>query len=117
MLDLKDIQYFVAVYETGGFLKASYGLHTVQSNVSLRIARLESKLGEALFIRKRRGVEATPAADELYGRATHVLQSVNALETRFAPGAIRSPREGERDPSARAGREVQSMPGPGRAGG
>jgi len=106
VLDLKDIQYFVAVYEAKGFLKASHGLHTVQSNVSLRIARLEGKLGEALFIRKRRGVEATPAADALYGRATQVLASVSALEIRCAPDGLRSSHARERAPSARAAREA-----------
>ncbi len=106
MLDVKDIQYFVAVYEAGGFLKASHGLNTVQSNVSLRIARLEEKLGEVLFIRNRRGVNATRAADDLYGRATHVLASISALERLFVPDALQPPPGRKRDPSVRAAREA-----------
>jgi len=39
-MDIKDLRYFVAVYEEGGFARAGVLLETVQSNVSARIRRL-----------------------------------------------------------------------------
>ena len=43
-MDLRDLQYFVAVYEAQGFSRASRFLNTVQSNVSARIRLLERSL-------------------------------------------------------------------------
>jgi len=72
-LDIKDLKYFVAAYETKNFMRASVSLATVQSNVSLRIRRLEEDLGVTLFIRLRRGVRPTNKGDLLYGYAKDVL--------------------------------------------
>jgi DNA-binding transcriptional LysR family regulator len=42
-LDIKDLKYFVTVYEANSFMRASISLATVQSNVSARIRRLEAR--------------------------------------------------------------------------
>jgi len=72
-MDIKDLRYFVAVYEEGGFARAGILLETVQSNVSARIRRLEAALGVQLFERHRRGVVATDKGDKLYRHAKRVI--------------------------------------------
>jgi DNA-binding transcriptional LysR family regulator len=72
-MDIKDLRYFVAVYEEGGFARAGTLLETVQSNVSARIRRLEAALGVRLFERHRRGVVATDKGEKLYRHAKRVI--------------------------------------------
>jgi DNA-binding transcriptional LysR family regulator len=72
-LDIKDLQYFVVAYEANSFMRASISLATVQSNVSLRMRRLEEDLGAILFVRLRRGVRPTEKGEIFYRYATHVL--------------------------------------------
>ena len=77
---LKDLQYFVAVYETKGFSSASRFLNTVQSNVSARIRVLERSLGAPLFERQWRGVVPTDEGIRLYGQAKLVIAALDRVE-------------------------------------
>lgn len=74
-MDIKDLQYFVAVYEANGFTRASEQLHTVQSNVSARIGDLEQFLGVSLFERQYRKIVPTDNAERLYQHAKGLLAS------------------------------------------
>lgn len=79
-MDVKDLKYFVAVYEAKGFSRASFNLGTVQSNVSARIRGLEKFLGAPLFERHYRGIVPTERADRLYGHAKHVIAALEQTE-------------------------------------
>lgn len=79
-MDVKDLRYFVAVYEAEGFSRASRELGTVQSNVSARIRNLEGALGISLFERRYRRVAPTAGADKLYRHAKKVISSLNEAE-------------------------------------
>ena len=83
-MDIKDLRYFVAVYEERGFARAGVLLDTVQSNVSARIRRLELFLDVQLFERRRRGVVVTEKGEKLYRHAKRVIALVE--ET---PAAVR----------------------------
>lgn len=74
-MDIKDLRYFVAVYETNGFTRASEQLRTVQSNVSARIGELEDFLGVSLFERHYRRIVPTENANRLYPHAKDLLAS------------------------------------------
>ena len=76
VLELKDLKYFVTVYEANSFMRASISLATVQSNVSFRIRRLEEDLGATLFVRLRRGVKPTTKGDLFYRYAKDVLSKI-----------------------------------------
>jgi len=82
-VDLKDLKFFVAVYEAKGFSSASKSLGTVQSNVSARIIALERKIGTALFERRWRSVVPTPKADKFYSYAKDVIAKLNDGESVF----------------------------------
>ncbi len=60
-MNAADLKVFEAVARLGGMGRAAEALHTVQSNVTARIRRLEQELGTPLFRRHARGVEPTPA--------------------------------------------------------
>jgi len=79
-MDVKDLRYFVAVYEAEGFSRASRELGTVQSNVSARIRNLEGTLGISLFERRYRRVAPTAGGDKLYRHAKKVISSLADAE-------------------------------------
>lgn len=80
MLDVKDLRCFIAVYETRGFCRAADVLHTAQSNVSIRIKRLEEGVGAPLFERMHKGIAPTAKGDLLYKHAVCVLGQLGELE-------------------------------------
>jgi LysR family hydrogen peroxide-inducible transcriptional activator len=51
VMDLRQLATLLAVVDNGGFTAASRSLHTVQSNVSAHISRLEKELGATLIDR------------------------------------------------------------------
>ncbi len=65
-MDLRQIQYFLCLYEEKSVTRAAKRLNIVQPALSMQIARLESDIGRELFTRTPRGMHSTPAADEMY---------------------------------------------------
>ncbi len=53
-MDVKQLKYFVAVVESGGFRAASDKLNITQPAVSAAVAKLEDSLGVKLFDRNDR---------------------------------------------------------------
>jgi DNA-binding transcriptional LysR family regulator len=58
-LNLRQVNAFVAVLETGSFTKAAKKLHLSQPALTVQIRELEETLGETLLDRSSRGVFAT----------------------------------------------------------
>ena len=79
-MDVKDLKYFIAVYEAKGFSRACDALGTVQSNVSTRIRSLEEFFGVPLFERRHRIVVPTATGDRLYAHAKAVMESLELTE-------------------------------------
>ena len=50
-MDLRQLQAFLAVVDHGGFTAAAKATHTVQSNISTHVARLERELDATLIDR------------------------------------------------------------------
>ncbi|WP_413760831.1 LysR family transcriptional regulator [Streptomyces sp. MMBL 11-3] len=70
-MELRQLEYFVAVVEEASFTKAAARLHVAQPGVSAQIRRLERKLGQELLDRSGRLVRPTEvgAAVLPYARA------------------------------------------------
>ncbi len=73
-MELLSLKTFLAVIDEGGVQAASRALHTVQSNVTARVKRLEEELETPLFYRKGRNLELTPAGNLLQEYARKLMQ-------------------------------------------
>lgn len=80
MLNLHKLNVFSTVAETGSFSKAAEHLYLTQSAVSQHIRDLETQLGTELFVRKRTGVELTPAGEILLDYTKQILWLMAAAE-------------------------------------
>jgi len=76
---LRQLQYAVAVEETGGFRRAAERCRVAQPSLSTQIAQLEAALGVRLFERGRRRALCTPAGAALVARARRVLGEADDL--------------------------------------
>ncbi len=76
-MDTADLKVFEVVARLGGMGRAAEALHTVQSNVTARIRRLEEELGTPLFRRYARGVEPTPAGHRLLPYALRAARLID----------------------------------------
>lgn len=72
-MDLKQLEYFLAVAEERHFTRAARRLNIVQSGLSAAIRGLEEDLGGPLFVRSTRRVELTQAGRVLAEEARRVL--------------------------------------------
>lgn len=74
-MQLKSLRIFDAVAATGSFGTAAQRLHTVQSNVTAHIKKLEDELGAVLLDRSCNPVCLTPAGRTLWPHAQQLLQA------------------------------------------
>jgi DNA-binding transcriptional LysR family regulator len=73
VVELRQIEYFLAVVEEGSFTRAATRVFMVQSSLSASLLTLERELGTDLFIRGRRGAELTDAGRAFLGPARAAL--------------------------------------------
>ncbi|UCH75567.1 MAG: LysR family transcriptional regulator [Rhodospirillales bacterium] len=93
---LRQIRYFVAVFEEGGFSRAAARENCAQPALSVQIRNLEENLGQTLFERSAGGVTPTAAGRRFYGHAVSILRAVRGAELDIAEmrgqvsGAVRA---------------------------
>jgi LysR family nitrogen assimilation transcriptional regulator len=96
-MDLKQISYFMWVYEEGSFSRAAAKANVVQSALSMQIRRIEDEFGVLLFNRLSRGVEPTDAGRKFYERCIPIARNfalaqeelTGASETSVVSGIVR----------------------------
>lgn len=75
-MDLKQIQYFIALFEDGSVTRAAKRLHIVQPALSMQIAKLEEELNQKLFERGAHGMSPTPAGRQMYGLFLPIMRDI-----------------------------------------
>lgn len=78
-MNLRQIEYVVAIAEESSFTLAAQRCHTVQSALSHQIAKLEEELGVVLFERTSRKVSLTLAGQAFVEQAKRTLDAVQKI--------------------------------------
>lgn len=73
-MEILTLKTFKAVVDEEGIKGAAERLHTVQSNITNRIKKLEGELDTKLFNLVGRKLELTPSGQQLYDYADQILQ-------------------------------------------
>jgi len=79
-MNLRDLQYVIAVAETRHFGQAAERCFVSQPTLSGQIKKLEETLGVALFERTNRSVEITPVGEAILAHARQIMEQVDAIE-------------------------------------
>lgn len=77
-MDLRQMEYFVALAEESQFTRAAEITRVSQSGLSAAIKSLEQDLNAKLFTRTTRSVELTPAGHALFPHARNLLAEATA---------------------------------------
>jgi DNA-binding transcriptional LysR family regulator len=90
-VELRQLEYFLAVADNSSFTRAARRLHVVQSGVSATIRALERELGAELFVRGPGGARLTLAGEELRPHARATIDAARAAKdaVNATRGAVR----------------------------
>lgn len=83
-MDLRQIQYFLALFEDGSMTQAAKRLDVVQPTLSMQIAKLEEELGQPLFERKRRGMAPTAHGRLMYRLFLPIVRDIDTAREQLA---------------------------------
>ena len=78
-MDLRQLEYFVAVAEEANFTRAADRVHITQSGVSAQIRQFERELGAELFDRSSRTIRLTSAGQAALPHARAALAAAGAV--------------------------------------
>ena len=79
-MDIRQLEYFVAVAECASFSKAAERQFITQTTISYHISLLEKELGFTLLKRDNKKVELTPAGIEFLDRTKEILNDLRKAE-------------------------------------
>ncbi len=82
-MQIRQLEYFVALCETLNFTRTANAFFVSQTAVTQQIKSLEAELGTQLFIRTKRKVELTAAGRLLLEDARSILSSVQSAKRRI----------------------------------
>ena len=90
-MNLRQIEFAVALAESGSFTQAASTCNVVQSALSHQIAKLEQELGARLFERTSRSVRLTLAGEAFLPQARQMLTASSRIreEVAAAQGTVR----------------------------
>ncbi len=79
-MEIHQLEYFVAIVETGSFSKAAERCHIAQPSLSQQIIKLEHEIGQPLFDRLGRKVVLTHVGRLLLPRANTILNELGEIQ-------------------------------------
>jgi DNA-binding transcriptional LysR family regulator len=75
LLDLHSVQAFIRIVELGSFTRAAEAIGTTQAGISLKLMRLEKRLGCRLVERTPRHVQLSAQGEAFLDRARELLEA------------------------------------------
>jgi LysR family hydrogen peroxide-inducible transcriptional activator len=79
-MNLRDLQYVIAVAETRHFGRAAERCFVSQPTLSGQIKKLEDELGITIFERTNRSVEVTPIGEEILTHARQMMEQADVIQ-------------------------------------
>lgn len=98
-LNLDSVSAFVRIAELGSFTRAAEAMRTTQSAVSLKLKRLEDRLGCRLIERTPRSVQLSPRGVAFLDRARELVAAHDRALSVFAASRERLTRPAQADRS------------------
>ena len=86
LITLRQLQYAVAVADTGSFSKAAELCFADQSTVSQQVKVLEDRLGVQIFNRERYPLKLNSEGEAIINQAREILDKVDILIRPFKEG-------------------------------
>ena len=84
LMTLNQLRYFCTASRCHSITKAAEELYVTQPTVSVAIRDLEIEFGISLFYRKGNRLILTEEGEELYNKATYILQYCNELQADYS---------------------------------
>lgn len=79
LVTLRQLQYIIAVADTGSFSKAADFCSAEQSTVSQQVKALEDRLGKSLFDRGKQPILVTPEGLIVVEQARVIIEKVEVM--------------------------------------
>lgn len=79
-MELRQLEYFIAVTNLKSFTKAADKLHVAQPSITIAIKKLEDSLGVILLERKQKNINLTKEGEVFYKRANEIINRVTNVE-------------------------------------
>ena len=76
-MEIRQLEYFYAISNTGSFTRAAENLHVAQPSITKAIHQLEAELGILLFDRSQKKNALTAEGRALYVRVEKILREMN----------------------------------------
>src|SRR6266850_2640865 len=89
-MDIRELRYFTAVFRERNLTAAARRCFISQPSISAAITNLEAELGTALFIRHKKGVAPTEAAEQFHAVARRIIDEADAAKNLFRKPATRN---------------------------
>ncbi|AOB32721.1 LysR family transcriptional regulator [Bordetella sp. H567] len=84
-MNIRELEAFLAVVETGSIVAASARLHVTQPGITRRIQSLEERLGATLLDRQSKPLKPTAAGRQAYEHGRQVLRALGDLMEGVSP--------------------------------
>lgn len=82
-MDIRQLEYFLAVSRLGNITKAAEEQHIAQPSLSTALNKLEEELGVKLLLRSNKGVKLTEAGIYLADRARHIVNAMTETKQKL----------------------------------
>lgn len=84
MIDIKDLEAFLAIVDGGSISHAANGLGLTQPAISLKLKKIEAELGVKLFQRTPRSMVPLPTAEGIVPKVREILNRFDGIKETLA---------------------------------